>query len=59
MTERERNELHADMDNFIETMTEESAREFREELYRRVHFKGSNKEYQELYFPKENRAVTY
>jgi hypothetical protein len=53
MTERERNELIAYMQEFRNTMTEESAKEFREELYRRVHFKGNSKEYQELYFPKK------
>jgi hypothetical protein len=58
MTEKERNEFLAYMRNFRETMTEESAREFREELYRRLHFDGDNKAYQELFFPKENWAVT-
>ncbi|MDR3329073.1 MAG: hypothetical protein LBS63_03050 [Prevotellaceae bacterium] len=54
MTERERNELLADMENFNNTMTEESAREFREELYRRVYFDGTEEEYKELFFPKKD-----
>ncbi|MDR3328919.1 MAG: hypothetical protein LBS63_02265 [Prevotellaceae bacterium] len=54
MTERERAEFIADMQNFRETMTPESAKEFREELYRCLHFDGTEEEYKELFFPKKN-----
>jgi hypothetical protein len=54
MTERDRNEFLTYVENFNKTMTEETASEFLESVYRRVYFDGTEEEYKELCFPKKN-----
>jgi hypothetical protein len=56
ITEQDRAKFMAFLENFRNTMTEESAKEFREEVYRRVHFKGDYKEYWKQFYPKGNWA---